>query len=71
MEVEVKISMQSIYVLIDLGSTHSYVSPKLVECSLWKMKHNKSWLVQLFIRTKRKVGEVVMEYPIEFNGILT
>ena len=33
-EVEVKISMQSIYVLIDLGSTHSYVSPKLVECSL-------------------------------------
>ena len=29
-KVEGKITMQSIYVLIDLGSTHSYVTLKIV-----------------------------------------
>ena len=58
--------------LIDPRSTHSYVSPKVVEsCSLGKVKHNKSWLVQLATRTKLKVSEVAMEFPIELNGLLT
>ena len=35
------------------------------------MNHNKSWLVQLTTRTKIKVSEMVMECPIELNGILT
>ena len=71
-EVEGKISKQSISVLINLGSTHSYVSPKVAEnYSLGKEKHNKSWLVQLITRVKRKVSEVVMECPMELNGRLT
>ena len=37
-EVEGKIIMQSIYVFIDPGSTHSYITPKVVEgYSLIKM----------------------------------
>ena len=58
--------------MINPRSTHSYVSPKLVEgYSLRKVKHNKSWLVQLATGTKRKVSEVVVECPIELNGLHT
>ena len=72
MEVEGNIARQSIYVLINVGSTHSYVTPKVVEsCSLRKMKYNKSRLVQLAIGTKIQASEVVMECPIELNGLLT
>ena len=47
-EFEGKIAKQSISILIDPGSTHSYVSPKLYEIfSLGKSRHNKPWLVQL------------------------
>ena len=47
-EVGGNISKRSISVFIDPGSTHGYVSPKVVEnSSLGKDKHNKSWLVQL------------------------
>ena len=57
-EVEGNIAEQSIYVLIELGSTHSYITPKIVDiCAFNKLKHNKSWLVQVATRTKRKVSE--------------
>ena len=59
-EVAGKIVEQSISILIDPGSTHSYIAPRVVEvCTLRKEKHRKSWLVQLAIGTKRKVNEVV------------
>ena len=71
-EVGGKIAKKSISVLIDRGSTHSYVSPKVVEIFLLgNTKHNNSWLVQLATGTKRKVSEVVMECPIELNALLT
>ena len=64
-----KIDMHSISILIDLGSTHSYTTPKVVEsCHLRKKRHEKTWLVQLAIESKRKVSEVVKEFPIELNG---
>ena len=70
-EVEGKIARQSISVLIDPGSTHSYVTSKVVEsCCLRKIKHNNSWLVQLATDTKWRESEVVMEYPIDLNGLL-
>ena len=51
--------------MIDLGSTHSYITPKVVEiCAFQKVKHRKSWLVQLATRTKRKVSEVVEKCPL-------
>jgi hypothetical protein len=47
-KVEGKIAKQSISILIDLGSNHSYVMSRIVEvCCLAKKKHDKSWLVQL------------------------
>ena len=55
-EVPGKIAEQSVSVLIDLGSTHSYITPRVVDiCAFKKLKHRKSWLVQLATRTKRKV----------------
>ena len=69
-EVGGKIAKQSIYVLIDLGSNHMDVSPKVVEsCSLGKMKHNKSCLVHLATWIKRKVSDVVIERPIESDKL--
>jgi hypothetical protein len=58
--------------LINLGSTHSYITLRIVEeCSLKRKKHVKYLLVQLAIGAKRKVSEVVKECPVELNGFLT
>ena len=71
-EVSSKIVEQSIYILIDPGSTHSYITPRVVEiCAFKKVKHRKSWLVQLATRTKRKVSEVVEKCPLIMNGLVT
>ena len=59
-EVAGKIDVQSVYVLTDPQSTHSYITPRVVEIYAFKkLKHSKSWLVQLATGTKRKVCEVV------------
>ena len=59
-EVVGKIVEQSVSVLTDPGSTHCYITPRVVEiCAFKKLKHNKSWLVQLATGTMRKVDEVV------------
>ena len=71
-EVEGKIAEQSISILIDPGSTHSYITPRVVDnCSFKKVKHRKSWLVQLATGTKRKVSEVVEKCPLVMNGLVT
>ena len=45
-EVEGDIVEHTISVLIDLGSTHNYITPGFVEmCTLKKSKHRRSWLV--------------------------
>ena len=54
-EVAGKIVEQSISILIDPSSIDSYITPRVVDiCSFKKVKHSKSWLVQLAIGTKRK-----------------
>ena len=56
-EVEGNIVEQSISILINPGSTHSYISPRVVGiCAFKKLKHSKSWLFQLATATKRKVS---------------
>ena len=56
-EVVGNIVEQSISILIYPGSTHSYITHKGVEiCVFNKVKHRKSWLVQLATGTKRKVS---------------
>ena len=58
--------------MIDAGSTHSYITPRVVEiCAFEKVKHRKSWLFQLAIGTKRKVSEVVEKCPLVMNGLIT
>ena len=67
-----KIVEQSISILIDPGSTHIYITPKVVEvCSFKKLSHSKSWLVQLATGTKRNVSEVVEKCPLVMNGLVT
>ena len=59
-EVQGMIQNQSVSILIGPGASLSYVSPSIVEkCSLSLKKFEKSWLVQLDIRTKRKVVNYV------------
>ena len=71
-EVAGKIVEQTIYILINPGSTHSYITPRVVEiCYLNKSKHRKYWLVQLATRTKRKVSEVVEKCPLVMDGLVT
>ena len=71
-EVVGKIVEQSISILIYPGSTHSYITPRVVEiCVFKKVKHRKSWLVQLATGTKRKVNEVVDKCPLVMNGLVT
>ena len=59
-EVESKIDNQPISILIDFGANHIYMDPKLAErFKLKKCKHEKSWLVQLATRTKRRINELL------------
>jgi hypothetical protein len=57
-EVEGMINNQTITILIDSGSSHSYIDPRMVESlHLLTRKHGKAWLVQLATGAKRKVVE--------------
>ena len=70
--VEGEIDNHPIYILIDYGAIHSYIDLNLVEIfKLKKCKHEKSWLPQLSTRTKRRINELVKEFPINMNGINT
>jgi predicted aspartyl protease len=67
-EIEGKIQNKQVSILIDPGESLSYITPSLVEsCKLKKVKHNKSWLVQLATGTKRKVSEYISNCDIGIN----
>jgi hypothetical protein len=52
-EVEGNIINQLVDILIDLGESHSYIDPKLVDkFHLMKSTVEISWLIQLVTRTK-------------------
>ena len=71
-EVEGEIIEHTVSVLIDLGLTHSYITPGLVEmCTLNNSKHRSSWLVQLATGTKNKISEAVMNCPLVMDGLVT
>ena len=71
-EVPGKIVEKYISVFIDLSSTHNYITPRIVEvCAFKKLKHRKSWLVQLATGTKRKFSQFVEKFPLEMNGLVT
>jgi hypothetical protein len=69
-----KVENQShtISILIDSRSIHSYIDPKVVDTfHLKKNNHEKSNLVQLATRTKRRINETAKNYPINLNGVST
>ena len=71
-EVASKIVEQYVSILIEPGSTHSYITPRAVDiCAFKNVKHRKSWLVQLATGTKRKVSEVVGKCPLVMYGLVT
>ena len=52
-EVTGKIVEQYVCILIEPGSTHNYITPRVVDiCSFNKVKDRKPWLVQLTTGTK-------------------
>ena len=66
-----KVSNTSISILIDLGASWNYVSPKIVEtCKVDKVKHQELWLVQLSMGTKWRVSEIVRYFKVHLNGFL-
>jgi hypothetical protein len=70
--VEIKINNEPIAISIDYGASHSYINSKIVEIfRMQRSKHNKSWLVQLTTRAKRKINELVKYCPIDMNGLNT
>jgi hypothetical protein len=71
-EVEGTINNRPLVILIDSGASHSYVDPRVVEgFHLMRRKYEKSWLVQLATRTKRKVTELVKSYSMDMKGMST
>jgi hypothetical protein len=71
-EVEGMINNEPFTILIDLGASHSYIDPRVVESlNFLRIKHEKSWLVQLAIETKKKFTELVKAFPVDMNGLGT
>jgi hypothetical protein len=71
-EMEGMINNQTLAILIDLGSSHSYIDPKMVESLQFpRRKHGKSWLVQLATGARRKFNEMVKSCLIDMNGLNT
>jgi hypothetical protein len=71
-EVEGMINNQTLAILIDSGASHSYIDPKMVESlQLPRIKHGKSWLVQLATGARRMVNEMVKSCLIDMNGLNT
>jgi hypothetical protein len=66
------INNHAFIVLIELGSSHSYIDPKFVErLKFPRRKHGKSWLVHLATRARRKCVELVKSCPMDMKGIST
>jgi hypothetical protein len=71
-EVEGMINNHPFTILIDSGASHTYIDPRVVEIlQLSRSKHEKSWLVQLAIETKRKFTELVKSCPVNMKGLST
>ena len=68
-ELEGKLLSQTVSVLVDLGASLSYISPKYVEiCKLQSQKFRKSWLVQLATGAKRKVSAKIPNCALQIDG---
>ena len=68
-EIEGMLKDKPISILIDLGASLSYISPRIVESyKLQQNKFEKSWLVQLATCMKRKVTNFLKKCDFDMNG---
>jgi hypothetical protein len=66
---KLKVNNTQIYILIDPKSMLSYITPGIIDSNrLKKMRHVKSWLVQLAIGTIRKVVYFISDYEFNLDG---
>ena len=71
-EVEGKIINQPVFISIDLGASHFYIDPKIVDIlHLEKSNLGKSSLVQLATGTKQRTHDMVKICSISLNGVNT
>ena len=71
-EVQGMIQNFSVSILIDQGSSLSYIYPSIVKkCKLSLQKFEKSWLFQLATRTKRNVVNYVENCNLMMNQFET
>jgi hypothetical protein len=69
-EVVGKIDNHPITILIDHGTSHSYINSNIIEIfHLQISKHTKSWFIQLTTGAKRKISELVEDCLIIMNGL--
>ena len=69
-EIEGKICEKTVFILIDPSSSLSYASPFIVYLrKLERIKHQKSWLVQLATSTKRRVRKLVPHCLLNINSM--
>ena len=67
-ELEGKLLSQPVSILVDPGTSLSYVNPKLVEiCKLQSQKFKNPWLVQLATGEKRKVCAKIPNCTLEIG----
>ena len=72
LKLQVRLLSNMFLFFIDPGSTHSYISPRVVDIfSFKKARQRKSQLDQLAIGTKRKVSEVVEKCSLVMDGLVT
>jgi hypothetical protein len=68
-EIEGKVNDTQICILIDPRATLIYITPDVVESNkLKKLKHEKSWLVQLATGTKRKMVDFTFYLEFILDG---
>jgi hypothetical protein len=71
-EVEGKIDNPRVEILIDYVTSHSYINSDIVErFHLQRSNHKTSWLVQLSIGAKKKISELVKDFPMDINRLST
>jgi hypothetical protein len=71
-EVEGNIDNHPIFIWMDYRASHSYIDPNLVDrFKLKRCKHDKFWLVQIIIGTKRRINELVRDFLLNMNGVRT
>jgi hypothetical protein len=71
-EVEGNIDNHPIAILFDSRASHIYIDHNLVEIfKLKRCENEKFWLVKLAIGSKRRIIDLISDFPMKMNGVNT